>query len=136
MPILFQHCVPVFVEHDFDLKFRRYLRKKYLPLLAVKGEATEYGEQFRADGYVTVTPATLVGIERYLGSGLVPGIGPSPDKMLLGQKVEASSLRVTASNDGYLIKGDVKVNGKQIRQSSIPANRLTKSARTSLQDSR
>ena len=33
------------------------------------------------------------------------------DKMLLGEKVEASSLRVTASNDGYQIKGHVKVNG-------------------------
>lgn len=32
---------------EFDLKFRRYLRKKFLPLLAVKGEASEYGERFR-----------------------------------------------------------------------------------------
>ncbi|HYN42795.1 MAG TPA: hypothetical protein VE129_13510 [Thermoanaerobaculia bacterium] len=32
---------------DFNLKFRRYLRRKYLPLLAVKGEASEYGERFR-----------------------------------------------------------------------------------------
>ncbi len=32
---------------DFDMKFRRYLRRKYLPLLAVKGEAAEYGERFR-----------------------------------------------------------------------------------------
>ena len=33
------------------------------------------------------------------------------DKMLMGQKVEASALRVTASNDGYQISGDVKING-------------------------
>ncbi len=33
------------------------------------------------------------------------------DKMLMGQKVEASSLRVTASSDGYQITGDVKING-------------------------
>ena len=32
------------------------------------------------------------------------------DKLLLGQKVEASSLNVTASGDGYQIKGDVKIN--------------------------
>jgi WD40 repeat protein len=31
---------------DFNLKFRRYLRKKYLPLLAQKGEASEYGQRF------------------------------------------------------------------------------------------
>ncbi|HWN83273.1 MAG TPA: hypothetical protein VNM87_14345, partial [Candidatus Udaeobacter sp.] len=35
----------------------------------------KYGEQFRAESYTTLKPATLVGIERYLGSGLVHGIG-------------------------------------------------------------
>jgi exodeoxyribonuclease V alpha subunit len=35
----------------------------------------KYGEQFRAESYATLKPATLVGIERYLGSGLVRGIG-------------------------------------------------------------
>jgi len=33
------------------------------------------------------------------------------DKMLLGQKVEAQSLKVTATADGYQIKGDAKING-------------------------
>ena len=33
------------------------------------------------------------------------------DKLLLEHKVEASTLRVTATNDGYQVKGDVKVNG-------------------------
>ena len=33
------------------------------------------------------------------------------DKMLMGQKVEAPSLRVSASSDGYQISGDVKING-------------------------
>ena len=32
------------------------------------------------------------------------------DKLLFGQKVEASTLHVTASKDGYQIKGDVKIN--------------------------
>jgi exodeoxyribonuclease V alpha subunit len=35
----------------------------------------KYGEQFKVDSYVAVMPATLVGIRRYLGSGIVPGIG-------------------------------------------------------------
>ncbi len=33
------------------------------------------------------------------------------DKILMGQKVEAPSLRVSASSDGYQISGDVKING-------------------------
>lgn len=33
------------------------------------------------------------------------------DKLLLGQKIEAQLLKVNASNTGYQIKGDVKING-------------------------
>src|SRR5215475_15971583 len=36
----------------------------------------KYGDQFKVESYVTVNPATIAGIRRYLGSGLVPGIGP------------------------------------------------------------
>jgi exodeoxyribonuclease V alpha subunit len=35
----------------------------------------KWGEQFRIESFVTVKPATIAGIEKYLGSGLVPGIG-------------------------------------------------------------
>lgn len=36
----------------------------------------KYGEQFRADHMETTAPATVTGMEKYLGSGLVKGIGP------------------------------------------------------------
>jgi Tol biopolymer transport system component len=32
---------------EFDLRFRRYLRRTYLPLLAAHGEASEYGQRLR-----------------------------------------------------------------------------------------
>jgi exodeoxyribonuclease V alpha subunit len=35
-----------------------------------------YGRQFEVHSYTTVLPATIQGIRRYLGSGLVKGIGP------------------------------------------------------------
>jgi exodeoxyribonuclease V alpha subunit len=35
-----------------------------------------FGEQFRVTRYTEVAPATLDGIRRYLGSGLIKGIGP------------------------------------------------------------
>lgn len=35
-----------------------------------------YGRQFEVHSYTTVLPATVQGIERYLGSGLIKGIGP------------------------------------------------------------
>ena len=36
----------------------------------------KYGRQFEVDSYTTVLPATVQGIQRYLGSGLVKGVGP------------------------------------------------------------
>jgi exodeoxyribonuclease V alpha subunit len=35
-----------------------------------------YGRQFEVHSYATVLPATAAGIQRYLGSGLIRGIGP------------------------------------------------------------
>jgi exodeoxyribonuclease V alpha subunit len=36
----------------------------------------KFGQQFRVDRYETVVPATVNGIKKYLGSGLIRGIGP------------------------------------------------------------
>ncbi|WP_436774917.1 SF1B family DNA helicase RecD2 [Yinghuangia sp. YIM S09857] len=40
------------------------------------GSHPQYGKQFLVDAYETVLPATVQGIRRYLGSGLIKGIGP------------------------------------------------------------
>ncbi len=47
--------------------------------LRLTGEWTNhssYGRQFKVEEYQSITPATLNGIERYLGSGMLKGIGP------------------------------------------------------------
>jgi exodeoxyribonuclease V alpha subunit len=36
----------------------------------------QYGRQFQVETYTTVLPATIQGVRRYLGSGLIKGIGP------------------------------------------------------------
>ena len=36
----------------------------------------KYGQQFEVASYATVLPATAAGIQKYLGSGLIKGIGP------------------------------------------------------------
>ena len=38
--------------------------------------------------------------------------GFSADKLVMNQKLEANSLRIVASNQGYQVKGDVKINGQ------------------------
>ncbi|MFG2426479.1 ATP-dependent RecD-like DNA helicase [Streptomyces sp. NPDC048590] len=40
------------------------------------GSHPQFGKQFMVDNYTTVLPATIQGIRRYLGSGLIKGIGP------------------------------------------------------------
>lgn len=42
-----------------------------------------HGEQFRVETLVPVAPDTLVGLERYLGSGLIDGIGPGFAKRIV-----------------------------------------------------
>ncbi|MBW1748809.1 MAG: AAA family ATPase, partial [Deltaproteobacteria bacterium] len=47
--------------------------------LNLKGEWVhhpKFGEQFKVMEYETTVPATVFGIERYLGSGLIKGLGP------------------------------------------------------------
>lgn len=36
----------------------------------------KFGRQFRAESYLAIQPSTREGIERFLGSGLIPGLGP------------------------------------------------------------
>ncbi|MFZ3497719.1 ATP-dependent RecD-like DNA helicase [Streptomyces sp. 5.8] len=40
------------------------------------GSHPQYGRQFAVENYTTLLPATIQGIRRYLGSGLIKGIGP------------------------------------------------------------
>ena len=46
-------------------------------------EDRKFGRQFRVESYRTVSPATAGGIEKYLGSGLIPGIGKVMAKRLV-----------------------------------------------------
>ena len=62
-------------------------------LLRIEGDWSvhpRYGEQFRITSYETLLPATAKGIERYLGSGMIKGIGPVMAKRLVAQFGEAT----------------------------------------------
>jgi exodeoxyribonuclease V alpha subunit len=45
----------------------------------------KYGRQVRIESYESIIPATVPGIEKYLGSGLVKGIGPEMAKRIVKQ---------------------------------------------------
>ncbi len=53
----------------------------------------QYGRQFKADAVRTVLPATIAGLEKYLGSGLIVGIGPVTAKRIV-RKFGLDTLRV------------------------------------------
>ncbi|MBR0217927.1 MAG: ATP-dependent RecD-like DNA helicase [Clostridia bacterium] len=46
-------------------------------------EHPQYGRQWKATGWEIRKPTTLLGIERYLGSGLIPGIGAATARLLV-----------------------------------------------------
>jgi exodeoxyribonuclease V alpha subunit len=53
----------------------------------------QYGRQFEVRHYTTVLPATIQGIQRYLGSGLIKGIGPKIAERIVA-RYQVDTLRV------------------------------------------
>jgi exodeoxyribonuclease V alpha subunit len=65
-------------------------------VLRLKGQwqrHPRYGEQFKIESFESVIPATVAGIERYLSSGLIKGIGPVMARRLVA-KFEKETLNV------------------------------------------
>ena len=62
-----------------------------------------YGKQFEVWSYTTILPATIQGIERYLGSGLIKGIGPRLAEKIVAH-FGADTLRVIEEEAGRLIE--------------------------------
>lgn len=56
---------------------------EYIDCTGIWVNNREYGLQFRADQLRIVMPSTLEGIEKYLGSGLIKGVGPHFAKRLI-----------------------------------------------------
>jgi len=44
---------------------------------------TKFGQQFRVESCLSVLPATIIGIQKYLGSSLIKGIGPIMAKRIV-----------------------------------------------------
>ncbi|MBT3257249.1 MAG: ATP-dependent RecD-like DNA helicase [Deltaproteobacteria bacterium] len=62
-------------------------------ILELKGEWSshpKFGEQFKITHYRTEVPATVYGIQKYLGSGLIKGIGPVMAKRIVARFGEST----------------------------------------------
>jgi len=75
-------------------------------VLRLKGEwrqDSRYGRQFSAADYRETVPATIAGIEKYLGSGLIKGIGPVNARRIV-RYFRENTLQVIEESADDLIK--------------------------------
>jgi exodeoxyribonuclease V alpha subunit len=63
----------------------------------------QYGRQFQVEAYTTMLPATIQGIRRYLGSGLIKGIGPKMAERIVDHFGQAT-LEVIEQAPGRLVE--------------------------------
>jgi exodeoxyribonuclease V alpha subunit len=63
----------------------------------------QYGRQFQVEAYTTVLPATIQGIRRYLGSGLIKGIGPKMAERIVDHFGQ-TTLEVIEQQPGRLVE--------------------------------
>jgi exodeoxyribonuclease V alpha subunit len=78
--------VKVYGRHDLVTVIGAMINPTPGEVIKMKGEWTnnpKYGEQFKIVLCQTTTPATVYGIEKYLGSGLIKGIGPVMAKRIV-----------------------------------------------------
>ncbi|HUJ64074.1 MAG TPA: ATP-dependent RecD-like DNA helicase, partial [Acidimicrobiales bacterium] len=67
------------------------------------GSHPKYGKQFQVHSYTTVLPATIQGIRRYLGSGMIKGIGPMMAERMVAH-FDVDILRIIEEEPGRLIE--------------------------------
>ena len=77
----------------------------------------KWGRQLRVERYETVVPTTVVGIEKYLGSGLINGIGPAFAQRLV-KAFGTETLRVISEEPERLreVPGIGKTRATRIRE--------------------
>ncbi|OON31140.1 MULTISPECIES: ATP-dependent RecD-like DNA helicase [unclassified Micromonospora] len=74
-----------------------------LRLVGRWGSHPKYGRQFEVHQCTTVLPATVQGIERYLGSGLIKGIGPKMAARIVAA-FGVDTLRIIEEEPGRLVE--------------------------------
>lgn len=77
-----------------------------------------YGNQFVAETWEEVMPATIYGIEKYLGSGLVKGIGPKFAQLIVSKfGLDTINIIETDINRLYEVPGIGKKRVEKIQES-------------------
>jgi len=76
--------------------------------ISLKGEwkiNSKFGKQFMVEYYSETVPATIAGIEKYLGSGLIKGIGPVYAKKIV-KRFNEETIRIIEEEPDRLIEAE------------------------------
>lgn len=98
-------------------------------LLEIEGEWVKhpkFGQQFKAMTYKTVAPTEISGIEKFLASGAINGIGPAMAKKIVAEFGE-KTLEIIAKSPNELLKipGIGKKTAEKISTSYLEQSELT-----------
>lgn len=98
-------------------------------LLEIEGEWVKhpkFGQQFKATTYKTVAPTEISGIEKFLASGAINGIGPAMAKKIISEFGE-KTLEIIAKSPNELLKvpGIGKKTAEKISTSYLEQSELT-----------
>lgn len=98
-------------------------------LLEIEGEWVKhpkFGQQFKATTYKTVAPTEISGIEKFLASGAINGIGPAMAKKIVTEFGE-KTLEIIAKSPNELLKvpGIGKKTAEKISTSYLEQSELT-----------
>jgi len=98
-------------------------------LLKIEGEWVKhpkFGQQFKATTYKTVAPTEISGIEKFLASGAINGIGPAMAKKIVAEFGE-KTLEIIAKSPNELLKvpGIGKKTAEKISASYLEQSELT-----------
>lgn len=98
-------------------------------LLEVEGEWVKhpkFGQQFKATTYKTIAPTEIPGIEKFLASGAIAGIGPAMAKRIVAEFGE-KTLEIIAKSPKELLKvsGIGKKTAEKISASYLEQSELT-----------
>ena len=84
----------------------------------------QFGRQFQVEAYDTMLPATIQGIRRYLGSGLIKGIGPKMAERIV-EHFGQSTLQVIEQEPGRLVEVVAEELGPSLRWATATPSRAT-----------
>lgn len=98
-------------------------------LLEIEGEWVKhpkFGQQFKATTYKTIAPTEISGIEKFLASGAINGIGPAMAKKIVAEFGE-KTLEIIAKSPNELLKvpGIGKKTAEKISTSYLEQSELT-----------